>query len=194
MLGEAPVSKHGEACTRRGRYRCPHCRYHWTDYVRDVAVSRGEWLAEQPDPGARRIGFWLPAILSSAVSLSEVAAARLTAEASDAPALIQGYDNGIWARSYKPVLTATDAAEVLTLRDPDLPPRVLPAGSVALTAGIDMQTRGFSYLLCAWTARLDCAIVDYGRLYDWADVEAFLGRVYPVEDDPDGEAQPWPGT
>lgn len=161
MLGEAPVSKHGEACTRRGRYRCPHCRYHWTDYVRDVAVSRGEWLAEQPDPGARRIGFWLPAILSSAVSLSEVAAARLAAEASD---------------------------------DPDLPPRVLPADSVALTAGIDMQTRGFSYLLCAWTARLDCAIVDYGRLYDWADVEAFLGRVYPVEDNPDGEAQPWPGT
>lgn len=169
---------------RLGRYRCLHCGYHWTDYVRDVAVSRGEWRAEHPDPGARRIGYHLPAILSSAVSLSEIAAAKLSAQASDDPALIQAYDNGLWARPYRPVITATDAEQVLALRDADLAPRVLPAGYVALTAGIDMQKRGFYYLICAWTHNLDCAIVDYGRLYDWDAVEQLcFATYYPAEDE-----------
>ena len=173
-----------------GRYRCPHCRYHWNDYARDMAVARGEWRSEQPDAGARSIGFHLPAVLSSAVSLSEVAAARLTAEASDDPAIIQGYDNGIWARPYKPVVAATEAETVLSLRDPDLAPRVLPAGYVALSAGIDMQKRGFYYVVCAWTDKLACAIVDYGRLYDWEAVEKFCETLYPAEGADDGALMP----
>ena len=165
-----------------GRYRCPHCRYHWNDYARDMAVARGEWGSEQPDSGARRIGFHLPAILSSAVSLSEIASARLTVESSDDPAVIQGYDNGFWARPYKPVVVASEAETVLSLRDPELPPRVLPAGYVALTAGIDMQKRGFYYVVCAWTDKLACAVVDYGRLYDWTEVERFcFETLYPAE-------------
>ena len=177
---------------RLGRYRCPHCRYHWTDYARDMAVSRGEWLAAQPDAGTRSMGFYLPAILSSAVSLSEVAAARLAAQASDDPALIQAYENGIWARPYKPVISATSADTVMALRDADLAPRVLPAGYVALTAGIDMQRRGFFYVVCAWSADMDCALVDYGRLYDWAEVERFcFGGLYPAEGDGGGEVPLW---
>lgn len=170
-----------------GRYRCPHCRYTWTDYTRDMAVARGEWRSERPDSGARSIAFHLPAVLSAAVSLSEIAAARLTAEASDDPAIIQGYDNGVWAQPYRPVVVASDADTVLSLRDPDLVPRALPAGYVALTAGIDMQARGFFYIVCAWTDKLACAVVDYGRLYDWADVERFCFETYyPAADGGDG--------
>ena len=172
---------------RLGRYRCPHCGYHWTDYIRDMAVSRGEWRAEHPDSGARIIGFHLPAILAGAVSLSEIASTKLAIESSDDPGMIQGYDNGIWARPYKPVVTATRAETLMSLRDPSLAPHTLPVGSVALTAGIDMQTRGFYYVVCAWTAVLDCAVIDYGRLYDWADVERFVfDSTYCIEGDESG--------
>ena len=63
-----------------GRYRCPHCAYHWTDYARDQAVARGRWEADNPLPSPHRVGFHLPAYLSAAVSLSEIRAAQLELE------------------------------------------------------------------------------------------------------------------
>lgn len=194
MLEENVVTEHNVKDPERvererlGRYRCRDCKWHWTDYVRDQAVALGHWEARHSVPDARRVGFYLPAILSGAVSLSEIAAAKLRAEATDDPAVIQAYDNGIWARPYRPVVVHTAEDVVLSLRDAELPPRVLPAGYVALTAGIDMQKRGFYFLVCAWTPRMDCAVVDYGRLKDWDDVAALcFETTYPVQDGGDGE-------
>lgn len=156
------------------RYKCAHCAYLWTDHMRDVAVAAGRWRAEAPVPRPRRIGFHLPAILSRAVSLSEIQAEKMKSEASDDPDVKQAYANGYWAEPYRPIAKETPASEILKLVDPTLRPRVVPAGYVALTCGIDMQKHGFWFLVHAWTPGLECAVIDYGRLRDWEDVYSLI--------------------
>lgn len=172
------------------RYKCAHCGYLWSDHMRDVAVAAGRWRAEIPVPRPRRIGYHLPAILSRAVSLSEIMAEKLRAEATDDPDAKQAYANGYWAEPYRPVVKETPASAILKLADPALPPRIVPAGHVALTCGIDMQKHGFWFLVHAWTPGLECAVIDYGRLRDWEDVYALIwettyerqdgGEGYPI--------------
>ncbi|MBU1229539.1 MAG: phage terminase large subunit family protein [Proteobacteria bacterium] len=173
-LTESPSSKQTD--TQRikreglGRYKCQCCGYLWTDHMRDVAVAAGRWRSTEPVARPRSVGFHLPAILSRAVSLSEILADKLAAEATDSPDVKQAYANGMWAEPYRPVVRETKESAILALRDPELPARTIPAGYVALTAGIDMQKHGFWFLVCAWTPGLECAVIDYGRLRDWEDV------------------------
>jgi len=162
------------------RYKCAACGYLWTDHMRDVAVSAGRWRAEASVPRPKTVGFHLPAILSRAVSLSEILAEKTRADASDDPDAKQAYVNGYWAKPYTPVVEETDEQKILTLRDAALPPRVVPPGFIALTAGIDMQKHGFWFLACAWTAALECFILDYGRLTDFGDVYSLVWEtLYP---------------
>jgi len=156
------------------RYKCPACGFLWTDHMRDVAVAAGRWRAEESVPRPKSVGFHLPAILSRAVSLSEILSEKMKAEASDDPDVKQAYVNGYWAKPYKPVVVETDESKILDLINPDMPARVVPRGFIALTTGIDMQKHGFWFMVCAWTAGLECFVLDYGRLLDFCDVEALV--------------------
>ncbi len=166
-----------------GRYKCCHCGYLWSDTIRDRAVLHGRWIAAEPVAKPRRVGFHLPAILSKAVSISEVVAAKMRADASDSPAVKQQYDNGIWARPHRQVAVETSQEQILSRIDPDLPPRTVPGDAVALTAGIDVQARGFWFTVLAWRPDMSSALIDYGRLTDWDSVLALLDTRYPFEED-----------
>ncbi|MDL2226558.1 phage terminase large subunit family protein [Deltaproteobacteria bacterium OttesenSCG-928-M10] len=180
---------------RLGRYECEHCGYEWTDVQRDMAVARGRWapvtLSESGAvpkfreagevAGARRLGFYLPAILSSVVSLSEVAAGRLKSDHSDSPDDKQAYQNGVWALPYVSVTMEPDEAAILSRRDFALPARTVPHGAVCLTCGIDTQKRGFYYLVEAWMPSKARYVIDYGRLAEFADVTRLIWENrYPV--------------
>jgi len=157
-----------------GRYRCVKCKVSWTDYLRDRAVSAGEWKAEEPVNKPRKVGFHLPAILSRTVSLSEIVAAKMRAEATDSPQMKQQYANGYWARPFEAVEQATTEEQILARRDKTLPPLTVPGDVVALTAGVDVQKRGFWYGVYGWRADLSSVLIDYGRLPDWDSVHALL--------------------
>lgn len=166
---------------RLGRYRCAECGYLWTDHLRDQAVSHGHWEAEEPVAHPRSVGFLLPAILSANVSISEIVADKVAAEQSDSPAVKQQYVNGLWAAPFRMVELESREEEILALVDPDLPPRTVPGDAVALTAGIDVQARGFWYVVKAWRPDMSSALIDYGRLTDWPAVQALLDGRYPFE-------------
>ena len=59
------------------RYECESCKFLWTDYVRNIAVSRGHWAPRVPVIRPRCVAFHLPAWYSRNTSLSECAAAFL---------------------------------------------------------------------------------------------------------------------
>jgi phage terminase large subunit GpA-like protein len=184
----------GEIRRRRlARYRCPCCKWPWTDHVRDLAVRAGawkpyRWSAEQgfvPAPdirGATSVGFHIPALISRFVSLSDLAARRIAAEASDDAEVKRQYYNDDLALPYVPVEMQTDQEKLLTLRESWLPPRTVPHGAVALTCGIDVQKRGFWFLVRAWMPTLASYIIDYGSLETWDQVAALLYETwYPVQ-------------
>jgi phage terminase large subunit GpA-like protein len=157
---------------RLARYKCAHCGFLWTDHTRDVAVAYGRWTAEEPVPRPARVGFHLPAILSRSVSLSEILAARLRAEASDSPDVKQAYANGYWAEPYLAAEIAPEKSALLELREPDLRARTVPREALALTCGVDMQKRSFFFTVWAWALGLRSWLIDYGRLRDFEDVLA----------------------
>lgn len=173
------------------RYECERCQYKWSDHARDVAVRRGEWVPAKYLEGKwvrvtassepRVVGFHLPALISPFVSLSEIAADFL--EATQNPAKWKGFFNGRLAEPYRPKKIKTSVERVLDLRDVHLPPRVVPAAAVALTAGIDTQKRGFWFAVRAWTAGLSSWLVDYGFLLTFEDVYKQIFEVrYPQEE------------
>lgn len=87
---------------------------------------------------------------------------------------------------WSPVELQTDVDRLLELRDPHLPPRTVPHGAVALTCGIDVQKRGFWYLVRAWMPTMASYVIDYGYLGSWDDVQALVfDTCYPVQG-PDG--------
>lgn len=167
---------------RPARYECESCGYTWSDHVRDVAVRAGRWIARMSDGGAvrpRSIGFHLPSLISPFVSLSEIAADFL--KARENPDTWPSFWNGRLAEPYRRAERETDEAKVLALRC-DLAPRTVPARAVALTAGIDVQKRGFWFVVRAWAADLESWLVDYGFVPSFDAVAALVFDTrYPVE-------------
>lgn len=186
---------------RLARYQCPHCKYQWTDHIRNLAVEKGHWAPYRytPERGfepcpeasdAKSVGYHIPAYLSRMVSLSDIAARKIVAEASDDPALKRQYYNDDLALPYTPVEVQTNAEIILSLREAWLPARTVPNGAVALTCGIDVQARGFWFLVRAWMPNMASYIVDYGSLETWEDVAKIVfDTYYPVLGDA-GESMP----
>jgi phage terminase large subunit GpA-like protein len=184
---------------RLGRYRCEGCGGLWDDHGRDRAVAGGRWVPirigeadlslprlEKAGPlgfSPRRIGFWLPAILVRSVSLSELAAGGLRAGQDDGPAGRQAHANSDWAMPYVAVETEPSEEAIVSRIVKDLPARAVPEGAIALTCGIDVQKRGFYYLVLAWMPSMSRYVVDYGRLAEFDEVAGFVhGMTYPVLD------------
>jgi phage terminase large subunit GpA-like protein len=204
QTGSLPPSPSDITRLRLGRYRCSGCGALWDDATRDQAVANGRWqptvVKEAGEDGIqiyelgenvekpKRVGFHLPAILSRAVSLSELAARSLEAKASEDQEIKQTQVNGDWARPYVPVTIKATESVILSRRDMGLPARVVPAGAVALTCGIDTQKRGFYYLVLAWMPSYVKYVIDYGWLNTFDDVGKLVFEMaYPVQDAATGE-------
>jgi phage terminase large subunit GpA-like protein len=146
----------------------------------------------------RAVGFHVPAVLARSVSLSALLARRMAAEASDDPAVKMQFANDDLGIPHTPVEVQTDETRVLSLREAWLPPRAVPQGAVAVTCGIDMQKRGFWFLVRAWMPNLSSFVIDYGTLEDWDQVRALVFDThYPVlapggvpDCDPDADIPP----
>lgn len=170
-------------CEKLGRYRCPHCKLEWSDAMRDRAVRGGFWQARTAVINPRKIGFYLPGVISSAISLSKVIAMKVSLAQTDDASKHQAYANSIWAKPYNPVLHKTSEDAIMQLVDKELAPRTVPIGSVALTCAIDMQKRGFWYMVMAWDKKLNGSVIDYGRLMTFDDVYSFVFQTaYDMED------------
>lgn len=174
------------------RYRCAHCKYPWTDHARDRAVADGRWRAKRMSPRPRVIGFHLPAMLSSSVSLSDILAKWIRAKRSDSPDLMMDFRNGDLARPYRPTELAASEEQILSRKAMHLPSQTVPAEAVALTCGIDTQKDHFWFVVLAWATDMRCWLVDYGQLREWEDVEALVHETaYPVQGRPGEEMGIW---
>ena len=62
---------------------------------------------------------------------------------------------------YRAVEMETREDLILERRDRELEPLTVPGDAIALTAGIDVQKRGFWYVVFAWRADLSNVLIDY---------------------------------
>jgi len=136
-------------------YECAHCGAHWDDRMRDQAVrggvfrdNRGRQLfyaLKQDKP--RRIGFHLPAWLSTFVSLHDVAAAWIKSHKNKVK--LRNFLNNFAAEPWTEYEVERTEDRILALAD-DREPGMVPQDADVLLMGADTQDDGWWYEIRAW--------------------------------------------
>lgn len=159
-------------------YECRSCQEQWTDTIKEKAVRLGKWQREKGEgiERPRSAAFHLPAWISPDISLSEIAAAYITAK-KDRAKLIDFY-NDYLAEPYIEKHSERKEDQILALRD-ERPRGLIPREISCITAAVDTQARGFYYEVRAWA---------YGfELESWqireGFIENFTGLVKIINDD-----------
>jgi phage terminase large subunit GpA-like protein len=156
---------------RLASYQCETCGMHWDDHMRDMAVRKGFWKADDPVERPQVVAFHLPSWYSPSVSLSSVVAAYL--RGLEDPAKLMVFITQHKAETWKETVAPKKEDKILEHRT-DLPPLIVPAEAVALTCGIDVQKFGFWFVVRAWAEDLTSWLIQYGFLTDLAAVETLL--------------------
>jgi phage terminase large subunit GpA-like protein len=185
---------------RVARYECLHCHEEIDDRHKPEMLRRGVWVPEghpiskegvvAPSPPAAHVGFWWNVLYSPFRNFSEVAAQYFATK--DDREKYKTYVNLWLAEPWKEILQQRQPSVVLELRT-TRPALEVPDDTLALTAGIDNQKRGFWVTIWAWTLAgsglIDQHLIRYGFISDFEELEIWLyrdvyrsrsGLVYPV--------------
>jgi len=167
------------------RYACASCGMYWDDYLRNRAVMSGRWVCgafnkdgewlhiealSNPVSGA----FHLPSWNNIAMSLSDIAAARLQGDDDLTKKMV--YITQHKAEEYNEIVNPKKTSQILDRRT-RLPAGIAPAGTVALTCGIDAHTWGYRFSVYAWcedAIGFTCHKILNGHLGTLADVEKLV--------------------
>lgn len=163
-----------------GRYACEKCGFDWDDFARNRAVLDGEWRAENPvdRPGCVLFGP-LESWYSPMVSLSRPAAAFL--KSKEDRSKLMAFTTQHQAQPWREAVSTKGEADILRHKI-TLPPGIAPEWAVALTAGIDVQQRGFWFVVRAWGPDLSSHLVLYGHLSSFDEVESLVfDTTFPIE-------------
>ena len=155
-----------------GRYTCEKCGMDWDDYARNRAVLDGQWRADHPVERPACVLFGpLESWYSPMVSLSRPAAAFL--KSKEDRSKLMAFVTQHQAQPWREAVTNKGEADILKHKI-ELPPGVVPDWAVALTAGIDVQQRGFWFVVRAWGPDLSSHLVLYGHLQTFEEVDALV--------------------
>ncbi len=160
-------------------YQCTNCVIAWDDHMRNKAVAAGEWFPDKPVARPAGVSFYLPAWYSPFVSLSDVAADFIHGHKE--PAKLKIFCTQRKAEPWKNVIIQQDEKSILAARC-SLPAQIVPDEAVCLSCGIDVQKRGFWFVVRAWARDYTSWLIQYGSLALWEDVERFLFESsYPIQ-------------
>ncbi|EFK08930.1 phage terminase large subunit (GpA) [delta proteobacterium NaphS2] len=166
-------------------YICPSCQETISDRQKNRILQQGEWLREdgsEPDPETESIGFHLSSLYSPLLTWGAIAAKFL--EVKNDPPRFMVFVNGWFAEEWEDAaVEKKEPDDILASHITDRAPSVVPAGTWALTMGVDSQATGFYYVIRAWQRDRTSYLIDYGFLPSLEDVrQAVFERSYPIED------------
>jgi phage terminase large subunit GpA-like protein len=185
-------------------YFCAACGEALPDRDKPGMLSAGKWVSDRYQqidpktgvvtgalprtPGLHR-SFKLNALYSPWLSWTEIAAEFLSSK--DNPQDLMNFCNSWLADAWRERAESPEAAEILSLAW-DLPALTCPEWTLALTAGVDMQQRGFFFSVWAWSPTLESALVHYGYIQTWTELWDLLHESrYPVDGRPDLDLPIW---
>ena len=163
-----------------GRYTCSKCGMDWDDYMRTKAVNAGRWTCDEPVERPLAVAFGpLESWYSPMVSLSKVEAEHI--KSKNDPKKRIAFVTQHEARAYKEVIEPKEESTVLETHRTENPPMVVPPDVIALTAGIDVQKRGFWFVVRGWEEDLTSHLILYGYLSTFQDVDNLVfNTFFPV--------------
>jgi phage terminase large subunit GpA-like protein len=139
-------------------YECRKCGGAMTNADKGAMLSRGQWIAENPNVTAHR-GFHLSTLYSPLVRWSTYAAEFLRSK--DRPELLMNFTNSWegedWVEKALPVTEASVGALAISY-----PMGVVPLAAQLVTCGVDVQNEYVKYVVRAWGPDDESWLIDYG--------------------------------
>ena len=171
---DAPLKERIRVCRETAEYQCENCGKTIGDDYKQAMLASGRWdFQESVD--LKSVGFHLSSLYSPWLTWGDVAEVFL--EATDAETgsreKLQNFKNG-WLAEPWVDRAETMKEEAILAHRVSIAPLIAPEGTIALTAGVDMQKYGFWFTVWAWSRGLDSHLVSYGYLPDWEDVQEMI--------------------
>lgn len=149
-------------------------------------VARGEWRAERPFKGHASFHIWSAYSYAPNATWADIARAFL--EAKDNPQLLKTFVNTWLGETWKDRGEAPDWQRLYERRE-SYEIAIVPAGVLALTAGVDVQKDRFVYEVVGWGSGKESWSVDAGvipadtsNLDEWVKLDELLARTYQGAD------------
>jgi len=165
-------------------YTCESCGVLWDDADRHDAVTRGRWVATNPDV-VGIAGFHIPGFLSPWLALSDIVSEFLAARHNEQ--LKQVWENTVLGEPTEPQQESVEGSSLLR-RGENYGPQSIPDQVQLLTAGCDIQGDRIEVQVIGWGAHEESWAVRYEQLpgdptqdYVWSLLDHVLGDLYHSE-------------
>lgn len=165
---------------------CPRCGGVIEEHHKPQMNARGVYVApgqtidadgtvHGEPPKSTTASFWVSGLCSPFVTFGERASAYLDAKASGDQEKLQTVINTGFGELWAP--GGGDAPEITEVKSRGQPYKLgdLPAGTVYLTCGVDVQKNRLVYVIRAWGPRATSWLVDHGELYGETHEEEVWG-------------------
>ncbi len=150
-------------------------------------VERGQWIPDNPSSPHRSYHLWSALSYSPNAAWGQIAAEFLEAKRGGTDKL-KTFVNTTLGETWKERGDAPDWERLYQRRD-DYAIGTVPAGSVVLTAGVDVQKDRLVYEVVGWAPNKVSWSVDAGELHGdtalestWAQLDALLARTFTAAD------------
>jgi phage terminase large subunit GpA-like protein len=165
-------------------YTCEFCGAVWMDADRHDAVSKGRWVATNPDV-VGIAGFHIPGFLSPWLSLTDIVSEFLAARKD--PALLQVWGNTVLGEPHEQAQEMIEGSSLLR-RGENYGPQSIPDAVQLLTAGVDVQGDRLEVQIVGWAAYEESYAVRYEVLPGdpaqglvWEQLSHVLGESYHTD-------------
>ena len=169
-----------KAQAKSAHYHCEQCNEPWTQAQIQRADESGEWRATRPFEGVA--GFWIGEYYSPWKTIPNMVEDFLNKKEN--PIDLQTFVNTSLAENWVEKGEAPEW-EILLSRREEYAPGTVPAGSLFLTAGVDVQRDRVEVEVVAWGRGKESWSVDYqileGKTSEpevWKNLAAYLSQTF----------------
>ena len=170
-------------------YECEACKERFSEIHKPALLRQGQWRATAPGDGGKTAGFQLSGLYSPLgwLSWADMAEEFMRSKA-DAP-MLKSFVNTRLAETFAEDYASKISAAGLQERCEHYKPGVMPAGSMALTVGVDVQDNRLAISVWAWGRDEEGWLLDHQEIYGdpsradlWKQIDAVVLREWPHSD------------
>lgn len=148
------------------RIQCPHCKGKILDIHKPQMLTKGEWVAENPDAPSNHVSFQCGIYYSPWTKFSQIAQDFISKSKTE-----EGLK--IFTTLYEglPFKPRSDQPEWKTIKDraEPYPMLVIPKGVCFLTAGVDIQGNRIAVAIYGWGRGEQAWLIYYGEISETAE-------------------------
>jgi phage terminase large subunit GpA-like protein len=178
-----PQMKWEEGRPETVTYECCHCGERFEEHHKNKILSKGQWVAQNPDGKWR--GYHISSLYSPLGWFSWQQCVEAYIQAAKTDEAMRVFQNTILGLTYADTGEAPDW-EVLYGRREDYPLGQVPEGAAFLTAGVDVQKDRIEFEVVAWGRNLESWSIDYQVLAGdtaadevWEQLSRAVAMEYP---------------